>query len=40
MRITVGTEEQNVRVMAAFNEIVGKEIKASHAHVQAAVSTK
>jgi histidinol-phosphate aminotransferase len=40
MRITIGTEEQDVRVLAAFNEIMGKETKASHAHVQAAVSKR
>jgi histidinol-phosphate aminotransferase len=40
MRITIGTEEQDVRVMAAFNEIMGNEPTALHTHVQAAVSKR
>jgi histidinol-phosphate aminotransferase len=40
MRITIGTEEQNVCVMAAFNEIMGNDVKCSSADVQAAVGKR
>ena len=40
MRITIGTEEQDARVLSAFNDIVGKETTGSHAHVHAAVGKR
>ena len=40
MRITIGTEEQDVRVMTAFNEIAGTEATARLGHIQAPVSKR